>query len=182
MRELTYREAVREALREEMKRDSSVFMLGEEIAEYGGSYKVTQGLVDEFGHDRIRNTPLAEAAIAGAALGAASVGMRPIDVMQIPVFCMDGSLFYRDITVDEAVDTVKSYVSTIKKFGGLGSIDWHVRTSYPGNTEYEDWARAYLKVLEWLSADEEIWTTNAGSVETWTRNHFKMLSLRKSLP
>ncbi len=84
MRELTYREAIREALREEMKRDSSVFMLGEEIAEYGGAYKVTQGLVDEFGHDRIRNTPLAEAAIAGAALGAALVGMRPIgEIMYI---------------------------------------------------------------------------------------------------
>jgi len=84
MRELTYREALREALREEMERDSSVFMLGEEIAEYGGAYKVTQGLVDEFGHDRIRNTPLAEAAIAGAALGAALVGMRPIaEIMYI---------------------------------------------------------------------------------------------------
>jgi len=84
MRELTYREALREALREEMKRDSSVFMLGEEIAEYGGAYKVSLGLVDEFGHDRIRNTPLAEAAIAGAALGAALVGMRPVaEIMYI---------------------------------------------------------------------------------------------------
>ncbi|MCK4962197.1 MAG: alpha-ketoacid dehydrogenase subunit beta, partial [Anaerolineales bacterium] len=63
MRELTYREALREALREEMKRDPKVFMMGEEIAEYGGSYKVSQGLLEEFGHERIRNTPLAEAAI-----------------------------------------------------------------------------------------------------------------------
>ena len=84
MRELTYREALREALREEMKRDSSVFLLGEDIAEYGGAYKVTQGLVDEFGHERVRNTPLAEAAIAGAALGAALVGMRPVaEIMYI---------------------------------------------------------------------------------------------------
>ena len=84
MRELTYREALREALREEMKRDSSVFILGEDIAEYGGAYKVTQGLVEEFGHDRIRNTPLAEAAIVGAALGAALVGMRPVaEIMYI---------------------------------------------------------------------------------------------------
>ena len=84
MRELTYREAIREALREEMKRDSSVFLLGEDIAEYGGCYKVTQGLVDEFGHDRIRNTPLAEAGIAGTALGAALVGMRPVaEIMYI---------------------------------------------------------------------------------------------------
>ena len=78
MRELTYREAIREALTEEMERDSLVFMLGEEIAEYGGAYKVTQGLVDKFGRDRIRNTPLAEAAIAGAALGSALTGMRPV--------------------------------------------------------------------------------------------------------
>jgi len=56
MRELTYREALREALREEMKRDPSVFLMGEEIAEYGGAYKVTQGLVDEFGHERVTRT------------------------------------------------------------------------------------------------------------------------------
>lgn len=84
MREITYREAIREALSEEMRRDPLVFMLGEEIAEYGGAYKVTLGLVDEFGRERIRNTPLAEAAIAGTALGAALVGMRPIaEIMYI---------------------------------------------------------------------------------------------------
>ena len=84
MPELTYREALREALREEMKRDESVFILGEDIAEYGSAYKVTQGLVEEFGHERIRNTPLAESGIAGAALGAALVGMRPVaEIMYI---------------------------------------------------------------------------------------------------
>jgi pyruvate/2-oxoglutarate/acetoin dehydrogenase E1 component len=84
MRELTYREAVREALREEMQRDPKVFLMGEEIAEYGGSYKVTQGLVEEFGRERVRNTPLAEASIAGAALGASLVGMRPVaEIMYI---------------------------------------------------------------------------------------------------
>ncbi len=84
MRELTYREAIREALREEMTRDASVFLIGEEIAEYGGAYKVTLGLVDEFGHDRVRNTPLAEAGIMGTALGAALVGMRPVaEIMYI---------------------------------------------------------------------------------------------------
>ncbi|MFC2012942.1 alpha-ketoacid dehydrogenase subunit beta [Chloroflexota bacterium] len=61
-----------------MKRDQKVFLMGEEIAEFGGTYKVTLGLVEEFGHDRVRNTPLAEAAIVGAALGAAVVGMRPV--------------------------------------------------------------------------------------------------------
>ena len=84
MRELAYREALREALREEMKRDQSVFLLGEDIAEYGGTYKVTQGLLEEFGRERVRNTPLAEVAIVGAALGAAIVGMRPVaEIMYI---------------------------------------------------------------------------------------------------
>lgn len=78
MREITYREALREGLREEMQRDESVFLLGEDIAEFGGSYKVTQGLFEEFGPDRVRNTPISEAAIAGASLGAALLGMRPV--------------------------------------------------------------------------------------------------------
>ena len=79
MREkITYREAIREALREEMQRDDKVFVLGEDVAEYGGCYKVTKGLLGEFGPERVRNTPLAEAGIAGAALGAALVGMRPV--------------------------------------------------------------------------------------------------------
>lgn len=78
MRKITYREALREGLREEMQRDESVFLLGEDIAEFGGSYKVTQGLFEEFGPDRVRNTPISEAAIAGASLGAALLGMRPV--------------------------------------------------------------------------------------------------------
>ena len=84
MRELTYRDAIREALKEEMRRDPSVFLLGEDIAIYGGGYKVTLELAEEFGLDRVRNTPIAEAAIAGAALGAALVGMRPVaEIMYI---------------------------------------------------------------------------------------------------
>lgn len=79
MRELiSYREAIKEALSEELRRDNSVFIIGEDVAEYGGCYKVTKGLLEEFGPERIRNTPLAEAGIAGAALGAALVGMRPV--------------------------------------------------------------------------------------------------------
>jgi len=84
MREITYREALREALREELIRDESVFIFGEDIAEYSGAYKVTQGLVQEFGHERVRNTPLAEQGVAGGALGAALVGMRPVaEIMYI---------------------------------------------------------------------------------------------------
>ncbi|MCL5958086.1 MAG: pyruvate dehydrogenase complex E1 component subunit beta [Chloroflexi bacterium] len=77
-RELTYREALREALREEMMRDERVFIMGEDIAAYGGAYAVTKGLVDEFGEKRVRDTPLSEEAVVGSAIGAAMVGLRPV--------------------------------------------------------------------------------------------------------
>jgi len=78
---ITMREALNSAMREEMRRDPSVFLLGEEVAEYQGAYKVTQGLFQEFGEWRVRDTPIAEEAIAGVAVGAAFVGMRPIAEM-----------------------------------------------------------------------------------------------------
>src|ERR671930_2742500 len=78
MPELTYREAVRDALRTAMQRDDDVFIMGEDIAEMGGSMAVTQGLLDEFGPERVRNTPISEMAIVGAGIGAAIAGMRPV--------------------------------------------------------------------------------------------------------
>ena len=78
MAELTYREAVRDAMSEAMRRDDDVFIMGEDIAEMGGSMGVTQGMLDEFGPDRVRNTPISEMAIVGAGIGAAVAGMRPI--------------------------------------------------------------------------------------------------------
>jgi pyruvate dehydrogenase E1 component beta subunit len=78
---ITMREALNQAMREEMRRDPSVFLLGEEVGQYQGAYKVTQGLVQEFGEWRVRDTPIAEEAIAGVAVGAAFVGMRPIAEM-----------------------------------------------------------------------------------------------------
>jgi len=84
MKTLTYREAVREALREEMERDETVFLMGEDIGRYGGSGKITQGLIDEFGCERVMDTPLCETGIVGAALGASMVGMRPVvEIMYI---------------------------------------------------------------------------------------------------
>jgi pyruvate/2-oxoglutarate/acetoin dehydrogenase E1 component len=77
-REITYREAVREALAQEMRRDDRVFLMGEDIGVYGGAFGVTLGMVDEFGPERIRETPISEGVIAGAAVGAALVGMRPV--------------------------------------------------------------------------------------------------------
>ncbi|MGH3038713.1 MAG: alpha-ketoacid dehydrogenase subunit beta [Gaiellaceae bacterium] len=78
MPELTYREAVRDAMSEAMRRDEDVFVMGEDIAEMGGSMGVTQGMLEEFGPDRVRNTPISEMAIVGAGIGAAVAGMRPI--------------------------------------------------------------------------------------------------------
>jgi acetoin:2,6-dichlorophenolindophenol oxidoreductase subunit beta len=78
MPELTYREAVRDALSSAMRKDDGVFIMGEDIAEMGGSMGVTQGMLDEFGPERVRNTPISEMAIVGAGIGAAMQGMRPV--------------------------------------------------------------------------------------------------------
>ncbi len=78
MPEITYREAVRDALGAAMRADEDVFLMGEDIAEMGGSMGVTQGLVDEFGPERVRNSPISEMAIVGAGIGAAMAGMRPV--------------------------------------------------------------------------------------------------------
>ncbi len=92
MKELTYADALREALREEMIRDPNVILLGEEIGVFNGVYKVTRGLLDEFGPERVRDTPISEAAITGAAVGLALAGMRPVaEIMYmdfLPI-CMD---------------------------------------------------------------------------------------------
>ena len=78
MREIQFREALREALNEEMRRDENVFLMGEEVAEYNGAYKVSQGMLDEFGPKRIIDTPIAELGFAGIGVGAAMNGLRPI--------------------------------------------------------------------------------------------------------
>src|SRR6201997_2063721 len=78
MPELTYREAVRDALVQAMRQDEDVFVMGEDIAEMGGSMGVTQGMLAEFGPERVRNAPISEMALAGAAIGAAMQGMRPV--------------------------------------------------------------------------------------------------------
>src|SRR6187402_936065 len=78
MREIQFREALREAMNEEMRRDQSIFLMGEEVAEYNGAYKVSQGMLDEFGPDRVLDTPIAELGFTGIGVGAAMNGLRPI--------------------------------------------------------------------------------------------------------
>ncbi|MFQ5858082.1 MAG: alpha-ketoacid dehydrogenase subunit beta [Anaerolineae bacterium] len=86
MPEITYLQAISDALWEEMERDPNVFLLGEDIGVYGGAFRVTKGFIDHFGPRRVLDTPMAETAIVGAAIGAALMGMRPVAEMQFADF------------------------------------------------------------------------------------------------
>jgi len=99
---VTYREAVRQAIREALQKDSRVFLMGEDVGAYGGCYAVTKGLLDEFGPDSIRDTPLSESAFVGAGIGAALGGMRPI----VEVMTVNFSL----LALDQILNTAATYL------------------------------------------------------------------------
>ena len=121
MREITYTEAVREALSEAMREDQNVFIMGEDIGIYGGAFGVTRGMIEEFGPERIRHTPIAESVIAGAAVGAAITGMRPVFELQFSDF----------ITI--ALDQIVNQAAKIHyMYGGNVSIPLVMRT--PGGS------------------------------------------------
>jgi pyruvate dehydrogenase E1 component beta subunit len=121
MREITYAEAVREALSEAMRENEEVFMLGEDIGVYGGAFGVSRGMVEEFGEERIRSTPISESAIAGTAVGAAMTGMRPIFELQFSDF----------ITI--ALDQIVNQAAKIRyMYGGKAKIPLVMRT--PGGS------------------------------------------------
>src|SRR5690349_4050991 len=88
--QMTYLEAIRQGIQEEMERDPDVFLLGEDIGIYGGAFKVTAGLLDQFGEKRVIDTPIAESAIVGAAIGASLMGLRPVAEMQFSDFITCG--------------------------------------------------------------------------------------------
>ena len=90
MPHLTYLEAIRQGIWEEMERDASVFLLGEDIGAYGGAFNLTAGMLEQFGEDRVIDTPISESAIVGAAIGAALMGMRPVAEMQFMDFISCG--------------------------------------------------------------------------------------------
>ncbi|KRF46428.1 pyruvate dehydrogenase [Bacillus sp. Soil531] len=116
-REITYLEAVREAMSQEMRQNEDVFILGEDIGVYGGAFGVTRGMIEEFGPERVRNTPISEAAIAGGAVGAALTGMRPILELQFSDFIT--------IAMDQLVNQA---AKTRYMFGGKGKVPMVVRT------------------------------------------------------
>jgi pyruvate dehydrogenase E1 component, alpha subunit len=104
--EMTYREAVKQAIRDAMIRDERVFLMGEDVGAYGGCYAVSKGLMDEFGEDRIRDTPLSESGFTGAGIGAAAAGMRPI----VEVMTVNFSLL--------ALDQIMNTAATIRHMSG----------------------------------------------------------------
>ncbi|HWO78199.1 MAG TPA: alpha-ketoacid dehydrogenase subunit beta [Bacillus sp. (in: firmicutes)] len=117
MREITYLEAVREAMSQEMRQNDDVFILGEDIGVYGGAFGVTRGMIEEFGPERVRNTPISEAAIAGGAVGAALTGMRPILEIQFSDF----------ITI--AMDQMVNQAAKLRyMYGGKGKVPMVLRT------------------------------------------------------
>jgi len=120
MKEVTVRDALREALREEMQRDKNVFLLGEDIGRYwGGAFGVTKGLAEEFGDERVRDTPISESAIVGVAVGAAITGMRPV-----------AEIMFGDL-VALAMDQVCNQAAKIRyMFGGQASAPLVVRTPF----------------------------------------------------
>ncbi len=119
MRELTFVDALREALREEMLRDPKVVLIGEEIGVFGGAYKVTRGLLEEFGPERVRDTPISEMAIVGASAGAALAGLKPV-----------AELMYMDF-VPIALDQIATQAAKMRFMsGGALKVPMVLRTQY----------------------------------------------------
>lgn len=120
MKETTVREALREALREEMNRDKTVFLLGEDIGRYwGGAFGVTKGLAEEFGDERVRDTPISESAIIGVGVGAAITGMRPV-----------AEIMFGDLSA-LAMDQICNQAAKIRyMFGGQAKVPLVIRTPF----------------------------------------------------
>jgi pyruvate/2-oxoglutarate/acetoin dehydrogenase E1 component len=124
MAETTYREAIRSALREAMRADERVFLMGEDVGRYGGAFAVSLGLLDEFGPERIRDTPLSESTFVGAGIGAALGGMRPI----VEVMTINFSLL--------ALDQVLNNAATLRHMsGGQLSVPLVVRMATGGGRQ-----------------------------------------------
>jgi len=120
--EVTYLEAIRQALAEEMERDSSVFVIGEDVGAYGGAFGVTKGLHERFGEQRVIDTPISEALIVGAATGAAMLGTRPVAEMQFADFVACG------------FDQVVNQAATMRyRMNGRVSVPWVIRMPSGGN-------------------------------------------------
>ncbi len=125
----TYLQAIAQGLREEMRRDESVFLIGEDIATMGGAFKLTAGLVDEFGTDRVVDTPIAESAIIGACIGAALMGKRPVAEMQFADFvsCGFNQIVNNAATWHYRTGTPLPFVVRLPYGGGIAGGPFHSR-------------------------------------------------------
>jgi pyruvate dehydrogenase E1 component beta subunit len=124
IQKLTYREAVREAIREAMKKDDRVFLMGEDVGRYGGCFAVSKGLLEEFGPERIRDTPLSESGFVGAGIGAALGGMRPI----VEVMTVNFSL----LAADQIINNAAAY---LHMSGGLFNVPIVIRMATGGGRQ-----------------------------------------------
>jgi pyruvate/2-oxoglutarate/acetoin dehydrogenase E1 component len=115
----TYREAVKQAIRDALNRDPRVFVMGEDVGRYGGCYAVTKGLLQEYGEERIRDTPLSESAFVGAGIGAAMAGMRPI----VEIMTVNFSMLAMDQVLNNAA-TIR-YMSKAGTPTSPASKCWH---------------------------------------------------------
>src|SRR5436309_4458244 len=122
MAEITYLEAIREALFEEMERDENVFMLGEDIGAFGGAFKVTDGLMSRFGETRVIDSPISEIGIVGAAAGAAHMGMRPVVEMQFIDFLANAYEILSDYVV---IGRMRAFIPFPRDL--RGHVGCHVR-------------------------------------------------------
>ena len=146
MAQLTYREAVREGIAQEMRRDETVVFLGEDVAAAGGVFKTTVGLLEEFGPDRVRDTPISEQAIVGAAMGASMTGLRPIaEIMFSDFFAVCWDLVANQIAKTRYMtDGQCSFPLVLRSANGGGS-----RFGAQHSQSVENWAMAVpgLKVV-----------------------------------
>jgi pyruvate/2-oxoglutarate/acetoin dehydrogenase E1 component len=117
MREITYLEAVREAMTQEMERDPRVFLIGEDVGEYGGAFQVSYGMLEKFGPERILDTPITELGLTGAATGAALIGMRPI-----------AEIMFMDFTTLASEQLVNQAAKLRFMFGGNATVPMVLRT------------------------------------------------------
>lgn len=100
---------------------------------------------------------------------------RAIDVIQIPVALMDGHIFYHRVREAEAIRQVRQSIDRIREIGGVGAIDWHVRTSSPQSKQFAVWGRTYRALLDHLAGQEDVWVTNLGEICDWVRAREKRL-------
>lgn len=153
MREITYLQAIQEALAEEMRRDDTVFLLGEDIGVHGGAFGLTKGLVDTFGTERVRDTPISENTVAGVALGAALTGMRPV----LEYMFADFSAL--------AYDQIVNQIAKVRyMFGGQSNAPLVIRFPQGG--------------LSWKSAG----ANHAQTVDTWYAHIPGLLVVTPSTP